>query len=67
MTQFLEVPTPFNKGFFPTMNFIALKNCILERKILEGKIAQNDPRKKHNFLKNGRLSAKCCMEIDLTV
>ena len=36
---------------FEYLNFISLKNCILETKILEEKIAQNDPITKRNFFK----------------
>ena len=48
-----------------SLNFISLKNYILETKVFEGKIAKTDPHKKRNFFKNGRLSAICYTEINL--
>ena len=43
---------------YQSLNFIGLKDYILETKLLQEKIAQNNPHKKCNFsLKNGRLSA----------
>ena len=48
-----------------SLNFISLKNYILETKVFEGKIAKTDPHKKRNSFKNGRLSAICYTEINL--
>ena len=43
---------------YQSLNFIGLKDYILETKLLQEKITQNNPHKKCNFsLKNGRLSA----------